>query len=562
MPFNEALFWFGLTAFGAGLYFLFLLEPAVKRLYSIGMTVIGALACAYSVYRYHHPESELPAIHLWAILLVLTWALLGYVVYIERFRRLPLKRSVEWREGFSRPRFEIVYGHRFENEEIVVDNKSFRRCSFKNVKLLFHGQAPFEFVEGTTFDRGTVLFTTDDPAVMVFNLMQTQFASLPGAKVEPKASDIKGRDIPLPPLTVEPIEKPKEPSKLSQSDPHIRIEVTSIRVETAPYKQTCFILHNEGGNTAYRATVGDIDVSSSKPGHAVATFQPEEAIPSKKDAVVSPVIDSATTLFVNDIVTFFDWELESSPTRSQELIKQVVVTYDDYTGNKFETTAELVYVPEKPETYTEAAEDFVAIAKQFHRKNPLEVIVERKGRPLVSPITVRNHQFRKVDLKGKLSATPELPLSSLQGEVIKLSVELLDFLKRIGPPPTPKYSSQEIDNMTSAQMKTLILANDGDFLEACEYYRPGGIAFSPSQLESQLASHMKRLLPWYQKVAASYVLELKNKVETMSNRLAIEGVADSIFLASVEGRDGEKTIRAMAAKLWELAFKLGEKGTR
>src|SRR5258708_39791975 len=90
MPFNEALFWFGLTAFGAGLYFLFLLEPAVRRLYSIGMTVIGALACAYSVYRYHHPESELPAIHLWVLLLVLTWVLLGYNIYLHRFRRLPL----------------------------------------------------------------------------------------------------------------------------------------------------------------------------------------------------------------------------------------------------------------------------------------------------------------------------------------------------------------------------------------------------------------------------------------------------------------------------------------
>ena len=88
MPFNEALFWFGLTAFGAGIYFIFLLEPAVRRPYSVGMTVIGALACAYSVYRYHYPDSGLPAIHLWVILLVLTWALLGYDICIGRFRRL------------------------------------------------------------------------------------------------------------------------------------------------------------------------------------------------------------------------------------------------------------------------------------------------------------------------------------------------------------------------------------------------------------------------------------------------------------------------------------------
>jgi len=148
----------------------------------------------------------------------------------------------------------------------------------------------------------------------------------------------------------------------------------------------------------------------------------------------------------------------------------------------------------------------------------------------------------------------------LQIDAIRLSADLLDFLKRIGPPPSPKYTAEDIEKMTSVQMRSLIDAHDGDFLEACEYYRPGGIPFSPTQLESQLTSHMKRLFPWYQRVAASYALELQNKVETMRNRLAVEGMADSIFSLSVEGRDGEKTIRAMAAKLWELAFKLGEKG--
>lgn len=80
MPFNEALFWFGLTAFGTGLYALF--EPAVKRLYSIGITVIGLLACAYAEYRHYHPE--FPAVRLWVILLLLTWAFLGYSIYIRR----------------------------------------------------------------------------------------------------------------------------------------------------------------------------------------------------------------------------------------------------------------------------------------------------------------------------------------------------------------------------------------------------------------------------------------------------------------------------------------------
>lgn len=90
MPFNDALFWFGLTAFGTGLYFL--IEANVKRRCSIGVTVVGFLACAYAEYRYYHPE--IPAIRLWVILLILTWALLGYSVYIRRLHRLPPSKNV------------------------------------------------------------------------------------------------------------------------------------------------------------------------------------------------------------------------------------------------------------------------------------------------------------------------------------------------------------------------------------------------------------------------------------------------------------------------------------
>src|SRR6202044_2292092 len=70
---------------------------------------------------------------------------------------------------------------------------------------LFHGHAPFEFVEGTTIDAGTVLFTTDDPAVMAFTTIQRKLASLPGAQIQHGALDRKGKDVPLSPLTVEPV---------------------------------------------------------------------------------------------------------------------------------------------------------------------------------------------------------------------------------------------------------------------------------------------------------------------------------------------------------------------
>src|ERR1035441_287504 len=87
MPFNEALFWFGLTAFGTGLYYIF--EKTVKLPYSIGVTVIGLVACAYAEYRHYHLES--PEVRLWVPLLVLTWAFLAYTIRKAKNRLVPEK---------------------------------------------------------------------------------------------------------------------------------------------------------------------------------------------------------------------------------------------------------------------------------------------------------------------------------------------------------------------------------------------------------------------------------------------------------------------------------------
>lgn len=81
MPIDEALFWFGITAFGTGLFVLF--EAEVKRWQSIALMVAGALACAYAEYR--HYQLKTPAVHLWVVLLALTWAMLAYLFYLWRF---------------------------------------------------------------------------------------------------------------------------------------------------------------------------------------------------------------------------------------------------------------------------------------------------------------------------------------------------------------------------------------------------------------------------------------------------------------------------------------------
>jgi hypothetical protein len=172
-------------------------------------------------------------------------------------------------------------------------------------------------------------------------------------------------------------------------------------------------------------------------------------------------------------------------------------------------------------------------------------------------------EYRKsVDEQNRLLELGRLidgVLNPLQIDALRLSTALLDFLIRLGPEPAPKYTAAEIDNMTSARMKELIDANDGDFFEACEYHRAGRLAFNPAQLETQLTTRWTRLLPWYQKVASSYALEFESKVENLAHRFAIEGMSDQVLLLPVQGGHIVDTVQAIAAKLWELAYKIGEK---
>ena len=79
MPFNEALFWVGITVFGTGLYFV--IERASKGVrWLAGLTTLcGLVATAYSIYAHGHPSAPMPP--LWIYLLVLTWLLVGADIY-------------------------------------------------------------------------------------------------------------------------------------------------------------------------------------------------------------------------------------------------------------------------------------------------------------------------------------------------------------------------------------------------------------------------------------------------------------------------------------------------
>jgi hypothetical protein len=171
--------------------------------------------------------------------------------------------------------------------------------------------------------------------------------------------------------------------------------------------------------------------------------------------------------------------------------------------------------------------------------------------------TVRNEQLQAKPLTTQQGDTP--PFSPLQKDALQLSTELLRFLKRLGPPPAPKYTEEDLDKMTADQMKVVINAQDGDYLEAFQYYLKWD-GFTTQALANENTARWTRLYPWYQRLAASYALEFKDKVEQLRNRFLVAGITNVVLPSPIEGRDGEKDIRAIAAKLWELAYKAGDKG--
>ena len=80
MPFNEALFWMGLTVAGAGLARV--LQRHLKDWWwSALLIAVGVLGAIYSIYSHLHPDVKLPSPPAWLYFLLLTWCAIGYDIY-------------------------------------------------------------------------------------------------------------------------------------------------------------------------------------------------------------------------------------------------------------------------------------------------------------------------------------------------------------------------------------------------------------------------------------------------------------------------------------------------
>ncbi|HZL50548.1 MAG TPA: hypothetical protein VFC37_06320 [Terracidiphilus sp.] len=177
----------------------------------------------------------------------------------------------------------------------------------------------------------------------------------------------------------------------------------------------------------------------------------------------------------------------------------------------------------------------------------------------------RSHEFYEQCKEEKRAIEAKVDsLSPLQIDALTLSTRLLQFIEAQGPPPIPKYTREQLDAMSSERWKALVQSGDKDFDFACEYYYGGNLdrttPESRDEVHKQMNARAMLLHSWYQKIRAAYNLNFKKKVEEMYHRFVLEELAEQVLLVPDGIGMRKEDVLAIANKLWELAYKLREKG--
>ena len=185
----------------------------------------------------------------------------------------------------------------------------------------------------------------------------------------------------------------------------------------------------------------------------------------------------------------------------------------------------------------------VSLKPVFRRKEdrpePTGLLTEKVATPL--------EKFDALDIQ-------RLPmLIPLQEDAVNLSMTILGFLKELGPPPFPKYTSEEISRMSSETVRQLIERNDVGFTEACEFHK----AQSERTLPFIRNHYPGPLGIWFDVVRSKYALTgLGSAIEVLRNRFSVEGLDADLLTVPIEGRYGYENLQSIASNLWELAFRV------
>lgn len=67
-----------------------------------------------------------------------------------------------------------IAGYEFEDEDVILDFSRFENCSFKNCKIIFHGQGPVELIQNT-FDE-SCRYELAGPAAATVNYLRSVYS--------------------------------------------------------------------------------------------------------------------------------------------------------------------------------------------------------------------------------------------------------------------------------------------------------------------------------------------------------------------------------------------------
>ncbi len=168
---------------------------------------------------------------------------------------------------------------------------------------------------------------------------------------------------------------------------------------------------------------------------------------------------------------------------------------------------------------------------------------------------LRQEALRKLESAGSQLGT----FTPLQMDALRLSMNMLKFVKELGTPPPSKYSPDDIRSMPLSMSRKLLQDEDGDYIESAGLVEMEDGQITSAVYIASIVAKQTRLYKWFQKVEGKYNVALYDQVAKMRDRLAGEGFAEEPKTFALTGCfDPEKRIKEMAAKFWELAYKVGE----
>jgi len=141
--------------------------------------------------------------------------------------------------SFRNPRWQIVNHHQFENQSIDVDSRSFRGCTFKNVRFSFHGTGPTEFTGNSKFE-GNIILSTDHPPTMFWRTLEHIFTTIPGAEVETSPVDKSGHKV----------ERKVDATSVDPAKPLFSLDAFDGEIHSYTVADSYFSIRNCGQRTA------------------------------------------------------------------------------------------------------------------------------------------------------------------------------------------------------------------------------------------------------------------------------------------------------------------------